>query len=336
VQNLINLIQAEPLKWRKTWSDARALGVAQNGYSKVRYNRLNQANLTFVSARKNYTDPRWFTFKQVKDFQKSHPNVHVKAGEHGEIISFWSFYDKAKRQLIDSEASVDNPKDLGVVLKYSTVFNVAQIEGMKEALPVLEVVEQANFTNEKMQNFQKNCFVSIQEDLSYRASYNPSEDTVHMPPIQGFLDLDPKNGENKYYGTLLHELSHATGHETRLKREIENTFGTKKYAIEEITAELSSLLCEMNLDLWFDNSEEDESNLQNHFAYLQNWGQEISTKPEVIDKIVRNAERASKYITDYYHQLEENQAPVKNIIDQAWTESSADDDTEENEKGEEE
>jgi antirestriction protein ArdC len=47
-----------------------------------------------------------------------------------------------------------------------------------------------------------------------------------------------------WYRTILHELCHATGHESRLGRNLKNAFGSKDYAREELVAELgSAFLC---------------------------------------------------------------------------------------------
>jgi len=44
--------------------------------------------------------------------------------------------------------------------------------------------------------------------------------------------------------TLLHELTHWTGHPSRVNRPLGNSFGTKDYAFEELIAELgASYLC---------------------------------------------------------------------------------------------
>jgi antirestriction protein ArdC len=46
------------------------------------------------------------------------------------------------------------------------------------------------------------------------------------------------------YGTLLHELTHWTGHKSRCDREFGKRFGTNAYAAEELVAELgASFLC---------------------------------------------------------------------------------------------
>jgi antirestriction protein ArdC len=71
-----------------------------------------------------------------------------------------------------------------------------------------------------------------------RAFYVPGEDYVQVPPQPAFFQ------QVDYYRTALHELTHATGHSSRLNRNILNAFGTKDYAREELVAEMgSAFLC---------------------------------------------------------------------------------------------
>jgi antirestriction protein ArdC len=47
-----------------------------------------------------------------------------------------------------------------------------------------------------------------------KAFYRPSEDYIQMPPKECFVD------EPHYYSTALHELTHWTGAEKRLRRDL--------------------------------------------------------------------------------------------------------------------
>lgn len=58
-----------------------------------------------------------------------------------------------------------------------------------------------------------------------------------MPKLETFVNSE------RYYGTLFHELVHATGHGERLNRkELLEQKGpqTRDYAIEELTAEMGA------------------------------------------------------------------------------------------------
>ena len=71
-----------------------------------------------------------------------------------------------------------------------------------------------------------------------RAYYAPALDHVQVPPQPAFFD------QINFYRTCFHELCHATGHPTRLARDLANRFGTKGYAREELVAEMgAAFLC---------------------------------------------------------------------------------------------
>ncbi|MBP6229967.1 MAG: antirestriction protein ArdC, partial [Pseudomonadales bacterium] len=63
-----------------------------------------------------------------------------------------------------------------------------------------------------------------------RAFYVPAHDYVQVPPPQAYFE--PIN----WHRTALHELGHASGHASRLGRDLTGGFGTKKYAFEELVA----------------------------------------------------------------------------------------------------
>ena len=67
-----------------------------------------------------------------------------------------------------------------------------------------------------------------------RAFYNPLNDFVQVPPPQAYFE--PVN----WHRTALHELGHASGHRTRLDRDMSGSFGSRKYAFEELVAEITA------------------------------------------------------------------------------------------------
>ena len=63
-----------------------------------------------------------------------------------------------------------------------------------------------------------------------RAFYDPRHDFVQVPPPQAYFE--PIN----WHRTALHEIGHASGHPSRLNRDLTGSFGSKKYAFEELIA----------------------------------------------------------------------------------------------------
>lgn len=73
---------------------------------------------------------------------------------------------------------------------------------------------------------------------SDRAFYSPSTDKISLPAPNQF------NRPEAFYSVAFHEISHATGHESRVGRDLKGRFGDAKYSFEELIAECSaSMVC---------------------------------------------------------------------------------------------
>ena len=119
-------------------------------------------------------------------------------------------------------------------MRYYTVFNVEQCEGITApgADKPVNPIEECERIVAGMPNPP-----AIKQDA--RAWYRPSTDTVGMPSRNAF------DSAEDYYSTLFHELTHSTGHPSRVGREgIEklNTFGSQSYSREELIAEMGAAM----------------------------------------------------------------------------------------------
>ncbi|WP_245945055.1 ArdC family protein, partial [Pelagibacterium lacus] len=109
-----------------------------------------------------------------------------------------------------------------------------------------------------------------------RAVYVPAHDYVQVPPPQAYFE--PIN----WHRTALHELGHATGHRSRLDRDLAGSFGTRKYAFEELVAELNAAFCCASLGI---------APTVRHADYIGSW---LEVLREDNRAIVRAASLASK------------------------------------------
>jgi len=91
----------------------------------------------------------------------------------------------------------------------------------------------------------------------HKACYRHEADSIIVPPFETF------HSPEDYYSTLLHELAHWTGANTRLDRKNGKRFGDKDYAFEELVAELAACFVGSSLGLRVD--------IENSAAYLDNW-----------------------------------------------------------------
>ena len=109
-----------------------------------------------------------------------------------------------------------------------------------------------------------------------RAFYVPALDYVQVPPPAAYFE--PIN----WHRTALHEMGHATGHASRLGRDFSGSFGTKKYAFEELVAEMNAAFCCASLGI---------VPTVRHADYIGSW---LEVLREDNRAIVRAASQASK------------------------------------------
>jgi antirestriction protein ArdC len=118
-----------------------------------------------------------------------------------------------------------------------------------------------------------------------RAYYQRNADRVNMPKKDTF-----DTAEN-YYATLFHELTHATGHESRLGRMQEkfSHFGDTTYAKEELIAEMgASFLCNVAgiMDRTIDNSA----------SYINSWLKALKNDRKLVVSASSKAQEAAEFI----------------------------------------
>ena len=108
-------------------------------------------------------------------------------------------------------------------------------------------------------------------------------DRVTMPPSYLF------DAYEHYYATLAHELSHWTGHPSRLDRDLKNRFGTEAYAAEELVAELSSAILGAELGL-------PVGHLDHHASYIASWLELLKSDDRAILTAAAKAEEAASLL----------------------------------------
>jgi antirestriction protein ArdC len=109
-----------------------------------------------------------------------------------------------------------------------------------------------------------------------RAFYAPTRDHLQVPPPQAYFE--PIN----WHRTALHELGHASGAPHRLNRDLSGSFGSKKYAFEELVAEMTAAFCCATLGI---------VPTVRHTDYIGSW---LEVLREDNRAIVRAASQASK------------------------------------------
>lgn len=281
-EQFLHILEEEKLDWKKEWSGLS--GRPYNPVSKTVYHGSNYFSLLLTSMAKGYQDPRWCTFAQIKE-----QGWTLKAGKgQSAKIEFWYPYDREQKKAISwqefREAGGQINDRYQLFSRAYSVYNGDMIVG----IPKLEVTQNEIQPVELVDTISGSMGVSISYHKSDQAFYRPVEDRIYLPYRQQF------HSEYAYASTALHELSHATGVESRLNRQQGGRFGTEPYAYEELVAEISS--CFLSSELPIGQTEE---HLKNHKAYVQSWIQGIKEQPEALFRAVKDAEQAAAYLE--YH-----------------------------------
>jgi len=124
--------------------------------------------------------------------------------------------------------------------------------------------------------------VPVVEKNQDRAFYSPKDDCITIPPRNKFLS------DKAYFAVILHELSHSTGHPSRLNRKQNNPFNSKGYATEELIAETSTMFICLDEGLQTFNS---------HAKYLEGWSSHFADKKKALLSICKSARESQEFIS---------------------------------------
>ena len=216
-------------EWKMPWGGFNN-GLPFNPTTKATYRGVNVLMLWGSAAAETYPTNEWASYKQWQG-----RDAQVNKGERGTII----VYCGSSSREIENDAGETEEKSFRF-LKYSTVFNAAQVAGWESPK-----AERPNLAKriDTAERFVANTEAVIRFGGG-RAFYTHSKDYIAMPDWDQFTDTKTATATENAYGTLLHELTHWTGHARRCERKFGKRFGDQAYAVEELVAELgAAFLC---------------------------------------------------------------------------------------------
>jgi antirestriction protein ArdC len=272
-QEIVARLEAGTRPWIQPWRGLpvsrplRACGTPYRG--------MNCFWLWMVADMCGYASPFWMTYNQAGKL-----GAQVRKGEKSTIAIFYKSYTKE----IEAPDTGERCDEARRVLKAYAVFNAGQIEGLPERFhpaPALEAVEP-----EGRKAGLDAFFAAIPAQLRHQggeAYYEPVSDRITMPPAHLFSGFD------HYYATLGHEMSHWSGHPSRLSRDLKHRFGTAAYAAEELVAELSSAMLGAELGL-------PVAHLDNHASYVEHWLTLLKDDDRAILTAAAKAEEAASLL----------------------------------------
>lgn len=264
------------LPWRYKWNGGDSLGLPLrcNGEN---YSGINVVMLWCSAMENGYSSRTWMTFKQALELGAS-----VRKGEKGSRVVYSNALLKKE---VNEKTGAEEEHTIHFLKSY-TVFNVEQIDGLPDHFRARET--QTEFINpDDRDSVLDGYFKATGADIRHggqRAFFSSQSDFIQMPEFKDF-----ENAE-EYYSTLAHEMTHWTGHKSRLARGGESAdFGQSNYAKEELVAELgAAFLCaELNIT---------PETRQDHAAYIQRWMVALKNDKRFIFSAASQAAKAVDYL----------------------------------------
>ncbi len=263
---VISLLESGTVPWHKPWGGPERR--PRNLVSDRPYRGMN----VFLLSAADYESPYWLTFRQAKQ-----RGGWVRKGESGCPCVYWNWTEKTNEESGETEKHA--------FMKAYTVFNVHQCDE----------INYPKFEESKREFTPIEACERVVTDMPRappihhggdRACYQPSSDSVHMPPPERF------DKPESYYGTLFHELVHSTGHASRLGRPgITDpiAFGTSKYTKEELVAEMgATFLC--------GHTGIENAVIDNSAAYISSWLRRLRHDNRLVVQAAAQSQKAADYV----------------------------------------
>jgi antirestriction protein ArdC len=272
---IIQRLEAGVVPWQMPWKSSGAM--PRNLVSKKVYRGFNFWYLLSFG----FENPLFLTFNQVKDLGGS----IIKGSKSYQVI-FYKLREYTK----------DGVTEEIPMLRYYRIFHIDSVEGIDPAKIPTTDSHDHDFDSigecDRLVEFWKD---SPTIEFGYhKACYVPSTDTVKMPNPRTFFE------DEKYYSVLYHELTHSTGHRSRLNRHEKfsnHNFFSKDYSQEELVAEMgAAYLCGI---CGIENK-----TIDNSAAYIQSWLKRLKNDNKFVMQAASYAQKAVDYI------LENQAAPV--------------------------
>ena len=265
--------------WVQPWGTAAGmapLGMPKNAATDRRYTGINVLILWGAVIEHGFTGQSWLTFRQALSL-----GGHVRKGERGTTVVYADRFtpEEERRKAVETG---DEARSIAF-LKRFTVFNVAQCEGLPEELMAAAPPVDTSLVLPQAEALIRATGVDFRIG-GEKAFYHPRLDFVQAPPPQAYFE--PIN----WHRTALHECSHASGAPHRLNRDLSGSFGSKKYAFEELIAEISAAFLCASLGIM---------PTVRHADYIGSWAELLHDDDKAIVRAASAASKAADFILGF-------------------------------------
>ena len=335
----IKAIQENKAPWQKGWSPAvnkadYNMFTMGNNSSKT-YQGFNAILTCLTRINNGSDDPRWFTFGELVNYNKSLKNEKDKIFTKGKMIPI-KFYNmcyldengkrmdpkKYSSKELEEKCSKKFPvltsymvANANQTFKYSYDENGKPLideSGKQKTEPgftftltkeQIEKAEKEFNPKFKIEEIIKNTGVKVINDTNVQCFFDPKRDEIHVPQKERF------SSASEYYQTLAHELIHWAGDKRRLDREEAEQYSKDKTmrAKEELVAEIGCYLLCRDAELYYEPND-------NNKAYVQSWCSIIDKKNDAIEEACKKAQKASSYIMDFTRKKNNKKSNEQEIV----------------------
>ena len=273
---IITELEAGRLPWVQPWGSSSVvapLAMPRNAATGRGYSGINVLILWGAVVARGYSCQSWLTFRQALSL-----GGNVRKGERGTTVVYADRFvpdDEKRRARETGEDAQAIP-----FLKRFTVFSVDQCDGLPDDLVVAPPPVPEGLIAPEVEALIR----QIGADLRIggdRAFYSPALDYVQVPRPEAYFE--PIN----WHRTALHELGHWTGHASRLGRDFSGGFGSKKYAQEELVAEMTAAFACASLGI---------VPTVRHADYIGSWLEVLREDNRAVVRAASAASKAADYL----------------------------------------
>ncbi len=272
-ERIVEKLKKGEVPWRSPYL-VKKLGQLQNIKTKHYYSGINLFLLCDAPLGK------FLTYKQAQEL-----GGQVKKGAKGYPVVFFKNFTPESFKSDPEKCEEKIP-----CMRYYTVFDLSDIEGIEYDHPRMveprSDCEINQICEQTIKSYTEREKIELRSERPDMAYYSPTNDYISIPDRGYFIN------DQAYYQTLFHEMTHSTGHATRLDRKIvgKNHHSIDQYSKEELIAEMgSAFLCSKTGML-------DDSIIEVSASYLNNWIKILKGDPKLIVSAAGKAQKAVNFI----------------------------------------
>ena len=280
---IIAELETGTVPWEQPWFST----AHHNPVTGTVYSGINVMLLSIAQHNNGFSAPIWTTFKGAKSVDCS----VIKGSRCSHVVFSKPVIIKGKETdfYLDQDGNPVTGKKRIFMLRSTPVFNIDQLSGSDENLaklrkkterPTTTVIERFEMVESMVE-----ASGAVVKDGGNRAYYTTNGDYIGMPALETFKDAEA------HASTLLHELTHWTGHKSRLDRDLSGEFGSEDYAFEELGAEQGAAFLMGSLGLKYRTQ---------HASYIESWLKALKNDKRYIVRAAAKANKATEYLWSLY------------------------------------